>query len=408
MKAAGAPATSPRPAPRTQRRETGPAAGGSTNASEDPFGEFLRDAASQRERDAKRRTEDDRPGIVDAPDGWVNPDPRAILALSPGRHPVDLMLARCKEGELRRAAEGKLRICAELIIGAHPGALTREDLRSFAWHHLTVDVATEFMHSVARRYRPQASRNDMVSLVRRVVQQCYRQRLIDALRRDLLLERLFTVAVGESTKRRRLSTQEITALMAACESIGSTRTAARNTAIVALFRTSGLRIGELVKIRLEDWDRQQGTILLRETKNGQDHLVFLHETTTEYLERWLGHRGDGPGPLFSSLISAEIRPVTPTSLRYMLRTRAEAAGVAPFGSHDFRRTFATDLLETVDPALVSRLLNHRKLESTMIYDQRGDDAKRDAVRHLALPGLETLAATRADEPAFAAAGLDVA
>lgn len=69
----------------------------------------------------------------------------------------------------------------------------------------------------------------------------------------------------------------------------------------------------------------------------------------------------------------------------MLSTLAVKAGVKPFGCHDFRRTFATELLRTNDIALVGKLLNHRKPQSTLRYDLADEDAQRSAVAQLNLP-----------------------
>lgn len=160
---------------------------------------------------------------------------------------------------------------------------------------------------------------------------------------------------------------------------------ARNTAIVALFRTSGIRVGELTRIQLEDWDRDADTIILHETKNGSPHLVYLHPDAVPYLERWLTHRGDAPGALFCSILGTRTRDMTPQGIRYIMRTRAAIAGIKPFGCHDFRRTFATELLRTNDIALVGKLLNHRKPQSTMRYDLADEDAARAAVGQLELP-----------------------
>lgn len=321
--------------------------------------------------------------------------------------------ARATTPSGRATITSRLRVATAIVTGNGRSAQWSEVL-AHPWHHLTVEDAAEFRRAVYRRFVPQSTRNDTISAVRRVVTECYRARLISALRRDLLMEELYTVAPGESTRRRRLTGDELADLMAACDRIGDARTTARNTSIVALFRTTGLRISELVAIDLADWDREDASILLRSTKNGRDHRIFLSPATDALLRRWLTHRGEAPGALFTALNRAEHDPLHPFSVRYMLKTRARAAGIAPFGAHDFRRTFATDLLERYDAALVSKLLNHKKLDSTLIYDLRGDTAKRDAVRALDLampepepqPEPEPASTPERDEGAAGAAGDD--
>jgi len=59
------------------------------------------------------------------------------------------------------------------------------------------------------------------------------------------------------------------------------------------------------------------------------------------------------------------------------------AGLAPVAPHDLRRTTATDLLRSgVDLGVVQRILGHESVVTTLCYDHRGEEAKRQAVLHL--------------------------
>lgn len=392
MNPAGPPATRTPPAGRPATAP--PPAGAADAPPPSRLARLIARGEAVRAREDKQRG---RPGEGDTgrPHDWADPDPAAAARLPAGRHPVERTLRRSKEGRTRREFARKLRICCEILTGADMGTLSADDVYAYPWHQLTVQQADDFRRDVYRRYAPQSSRNDQVSAVRRVLTQCYQAGLVSALRHDQLLETLYTLAPGPSTKRRRLAPAEIESLLAACESSAHPATGARDSAIIALFRTSGIRVSELVGLRLEDWDRSAGTILLRETKNGRTHLVLLHAGATAYLERWLAHRGSAPGALFCPSRGAAPRALHTTTVRNMLHRRAAAAGVAPFGCHDFRRTFATDLLESHDSFLVSALMNHKKVQSTAVYDLRGDRERLAAVETLALPALPTQAAPAA-------------
>ena len=124
--------------------------------------------------------------------------------------------------------------------------------------------------------------------------------------------------------------------------------------------------------------------MLRATKNGSDHTVYIHPVTKTYLEAWLAVRGGGPGALFSWPNRNQGRPVTTGGARYWVNQRRVQAGVARFGTHDFRRTVASTLLRTHDVALVGRLLNHRKPASTLIYDLASEEEQRSAIDSLGL------------------------
>lgn len=384
MTTAGSPAL-PRPdasLPRAvhHRRAEGGALAVTRDLGVDPLNEFLAEAARRRNRHTREE--------AGRPQDWADPDPAAIR-LSAHGHPVDRAAHRHRPGRSRDDFLRQVRVACERLQDLEPRTLSPEDVRAYPWHHLDPDAAREYREAIYRRFRYQTSRNDAVSIVRRVIRQCYKAGLISAMRLDLVLDELYTVAPGPSSKRRRLSQGEINDLLAACERVGAPKAIARNTAIVALLRTSGMRIGELARIMLVDWDRDGHTIMLRETKNGRDHLVYLHPDAVPYLDRWLAVRGPEPGALFTPLTGTDMRSLTGETLRYMLRTRTVAAGLAPFGCHDFRRTFATELLRTHDVALVGKLLNHNKTQSTLRYDLADEDEQRQAVTCIGLPTLPT-------------------
>lgn len=334
------------------------------------FDMFLAEAARRRRQ---KETEPERSG------DWYDADPAAALALPAESHPARRAEVSFTTERGQRDLRWALRrMCAHLagIDGAHA---TWDDVLSYPWHHLTPDQAADYRRHIYRQYQMQTTRNDYVCRLRSVVRACYAARLISPLRRDLIMDELRTIAPGRSTKTRRLSHVEFTALMEACAQQGTEAARARNSAIAALFRTTGMRSCELVRLTLADWDRAERTILLRDTKNGTHHTVFVHPSAEAFLVRWVGLRGSAPGALFHRLRGAAGQHITTSSLREMMKTRREAAGLPHFGCHDFRRTFATELLRTHDHSLVSKLMNHRKLSSTLVYDLADDDLQRSAV-----------------------------
>ena len=60
--------------------------------------------------------------------------------------------------------------------------------------------------------------------------------------------------------------------------------------------------------------------------------------------------------------------------------------VARFSPHDLRKTYASDLIDiSGDISTVSRLLGHASIDTTAIYDRRGEAAKRKVADYLHLP-----------------------
>jgi integrase len=317
---------------------------------------------------------------------WHDPDPEAGLALGAGHTPYDRALHRWKEGTSRDNAVSGFRVTLRILTGNLDLAADDEELRAYPWHQVSVEDAADFHRAVYRRYGNQATRNDKVGKLRQVLAECAKTRLISTVRREELMETLYTMAPGRSTRRHRITDDEFDTLLAACLDTGGPFARARNSAIVALFRTTGLRVSELVKLDLADWDRREDTLTLRDTKNRDPHILFLHAGTKALLLNWLEIRGDTPGKLFTGLHRPLDVALAPVGVPFMLTSRCRAAGIAPFGTHDFRRTFATEMLRRYDAALVSKLMNLRKLSSTLIYDMSSDDEMRDAVGSIDLPG----------------------
>lgn len=340
-------------------------------------------ASARREREAAAA----EPDGTARPESWANPDPDAILALPDRKHPVTKVLAN-KHGRSSHPKEFRTRIrqCAE-VLTAHPkasnGRMDWDQVMAYPWHHVDADAAADYARSMHAKYSNRGSRNVNMGVLRQIVKECYRSGLISAARKYEILDELPTRRPGASSKGRRLAQVEIAALMTYCDSNGDT--GVRDAAIIAVFATTGMRISELVDLELTDWDRVDDTLLLRQPKNGRPHRVYVHPVTRARLLAWLQVRGDHPGALFTRLGDTDGAHVSTTFVRGWLARITTGADVAPFTSHDFRRTFASTMLRSHDPALVSKLLNHKSLEATLVYDLASADEMRAAVATVELP-----------------------
>jgi integrase/recombinase XerD len=145
--------------------------------------------------------------------------------------------------------------------------------------------------------------------------------------------------------------------------------ARRDTAIFILLLHAGLRVNELVELRLDDvkFDHPGVHLAVKDGGRGEIRKVPLegevHHTLYDYLS--IRPQVEGEDHLF---LSREGRPLSPRSVQRIVSARARAAGLEGVSPQALRRTYANRLLATTgDLALVSKRLGHQKLTTTMRY-----------------------------------------
>lgn len=177
-----------------------------------------------------------------------------------------------------------------------------------------------------------------------------------------------------------LSREEVGRLIAAAGNL-------KHQTALALAYGTGLRVNEVVSLKVGDIDSQRMTLRVERGKGQKDRYAMLSPILLERLRVWWrvaraqGKMLDG-GWLFPGL-----NPVEPLSARQMNRAihaAAEQAGIEKRVSmHSLRHAFATHLLEQkVDIRLIQVLLGHKKLETTALYAQVATDILREVVSPL--------------------------
>lgn len=310
----------------------------------------------------------------------------AISELAGSAHPVNRYLsnrnARPKslsgyEYQLKRAAA----LLTEAGFAEGAGAVT---IHGFPWHRITIPDADALNRLLVRKFPNAGSRAIILCAVRSMLRECARADLIDRRTCDQVLEALPARSVRTEPAGRELRDEELVALQRAAAANSNPVLAARNSAVIAVFMSTGCRISEVSDLDVSDYDVEDDSLLLRITKTNRPVRVWLNAWAAERLRCWLAVRGLEPGPMFTSLRGVRM---STWGLRDMLAKVVADAGLTQrVTSHDFRRTFITRMLRAgVDPFTVRRLVNHKKVETTMIYDRRTDDEDRQAVQRLQLP-----------------------
>jgi integrase/recombinase XerD len=186
--------------------------------------------------------------------------------------------------------------------------------------------------------------------------------------------------------------QEIQALVAACErtalSSGKRQpftmrrpTGLRDKAIVLTLLDTGLRAGELCRLKIQDLNQDKLYVAPygsgRKTKS---RMVYLGRSTTRAIHRYLIERNSAAErePLF---ITRRGDPLNRNTVRHMITSLGNRAGVSNTYPHRFRHTFAIQYLRNGgDVFTLQRLLGHSTLEMVRRYLQLADRDAAEAHR----------------------------
>ena len=230
---------------------------------------------------------------------------------------------------------------------------------------ITYGQSMRLVRALEGEYAPRTVAK-MLSFWRGLIGECWRLGLMD---RDAA-ERAMPSwrSRGDATKAgRHLGEEEIRSLASAC---GGGLIGARNEALLCLLG-AGLRRCELVGLRTGDWD---GSILRVRGKRGRVRDLKLPPESAEAMNVWLARRGGrGDIPLLCAVRAGEAsgEPMSPSGVRAVLRGLATRAGISGLTPHDFRRTFAGNVLESgADIGIAMRLMGHANPSTTLGYDRR--------------------------------------
>jgi site-specific recombinase XerD len=129
---------------------------------------------------------------------------------------------------------------------------------------------------------------------------------------------------------------------------------------------AGLRLNEVLHLRVSDLDPARLTIRVHQGKGGRDRDTVLSARLLEALRTYWKVRRPRTW-LFPSDTTGE--PLHPTALQRVYQRAKRQAGIGkPGGIHGLRHAFATHLLEAgVDLHTIQRLLGHGHISTTTRY-----------------------------------------
>lgn len=140
----------------------------------------------------------------------------------------------------------------------------------------------------------------------------------------------------------------------------------RDLAMIDLLASTGMRVGEMVKLNRADIDFQERECIVF-GKGDKERRVYFDARTKIHLMRYLDSRTDSNPALFVSLQSPHNR-LQISGVEVRLRVLGRKLGITKVHPHKFRRTLATMAIDKGMPIeQVQRLLGHQSIDTTLQY-----------------------------------------
>ena len=140
----------------------------------------------------------------------------------------------------------------------------------------------------------------------------------------------------------------------------------RDLAIIDLLNSTGMRVGELVRLNKSDIDFNERECVVF-GKGDKQRKVYFDAKTKIHLQQYLSSRSDDNEALFVSLLKPHKR-LKISGVEIRMRQLGRRLNIDKVHPHKFRRTLATRAIDKGMPIeQVQHLLGHSKIDTTMQY-----------------------------------------
>ncbi len=156
-----------------------------------------------------------------------------------------------------------------------------------------------------------------------------------------------------------ISDEDIERLRDSCE-------VARDAAIIDMLYSTGMRVGELVRLNIRDVDFEERECVVH-GKGDKERKVYFDARTKLHLQKYLAARKDGNPALFVTLDAPHDR-LKISGVEIRLRELGRRLGLRSIHPHKFRRSMATRAIDKGMPIeQVQKILGHSQIDTTMHY-----------------------------------------
>ena len=157
----------------------------------------------------------------------------------------------------------------------------------------------------------------------------------------------------------------------------------RNRAIIEILYGSGLRVSELVNLRLSDIYIKEGYMRIT-GKGSKQRLVPISPVAIEWFKYWIQDRSKldiKPEAIDIAFLNRYGRQLTRAMIFTIIKSLTRAADIKKtISPHTLRHSFATHLLQNgADLRIIQQLLGHESISTTEIYTHVDINDLREAV-----------------------------
>lgn len=180
----------------------------------------------------------------------------------------------------------------------------------------------------------------------------------------LVLQRKIDVPVPAAKREKKLpvvlSREEIDRILAQVKNH-------KHWLMIALAYGAGMRVSEVVKLRVGDVDFERGFLHIKQSKGQKDRVTLLPKKLEQHLLLWIRGK-EGLDVVFESERGGKLTSRTAQKIFARACGRAGIKKEASF--HSLRHSFATHLIEQgTNLRYVQTLLGHSSIRTTMVYTQ---------------------------------------
>ena len=158
----------------------------------------------------------------------------------------------------------------------------------------------------------------------------------------------------------------------------------RNRAMLEVLYGCGLRVSELINLKLSDWHRNEGFIRVI-GKGNKERLApiggIAEKHLDTYIEQIRSHQDKVKGYEDFIFLNRNGRKLTRVMVFYIIKDLAKKINLKKkISPHTFRHSFATHLIDGgADMRAVQEMLGHESITTTEIYTHLDRDYLRDAI-----------------------------